>query len=245
MRDERVKAQLFRFVDVLPALSSPAQINGLLREHLDPVPDRLPDLLGQAVRFLPEDGWLGARVADAARWSIGRMARRFIAAANVDEAIQAALRLRRQRLAFTIDLVGEAILSAAEAVEYQQRYLRLIEGLAEHTKQWPADELLDRDYRRRGIARVNVSLKLSSLFSQFDPIDPAGTSEAVRARLRPILQLARRVGAFVNIDMEQHSYKDATLRIFRDVLEEPDFRDWSDVGIAIQAYLKESGDDLV
>src|SRR5439155_26797887 len=30
-----------------------------------------------------------------------------------------------------------------------------------------------------------------------------------------------------------------------DVLEEDEFRDWPDVGIAIQAYLKESGDDLV
>ena len=45
--------------------------------------------------------------------------------------------------------------------------------------------------------------------------------------------------------MEQYAYKDATLRIFRDVLEEPDFRDWPDVGIAVQAYLKDSCDDLV
>ena len=68
---------------------------------------------------------------------------------------------------------------------------------------------------------MNVSVKLSSLYSQFDPIDPAGTSAAVRNRLRPILRLARQRGAFVNIDMEQFAYKDATLRIFKEVFDDP------------------------
>ena len=49
---------------------------------------------------------------------------------------------------------------------------------------------------------------------------------------------------FVNIDMEQYAYKDATLRIFRDVFAEEEFRDWADVGIAVQAYLRDTGDDL-
>jgi RHH-type proline utilization regulon transcriptional repressor/proline dehydrogenase/delta 1-pyrroline-5-carboxylate dehydrogenase len=108
-------------------------------------------------------------------------------------------------------------------VQYQQRYLRLIAALASTRSVGPADDLLDRDHRGRVVPRVNLSLKLSSLFSQFDPIDPEGTTAAVRARLRPILRLARETGTFVNIDMEQHAYKDATLRIFRDVLEDRTF----------------------
>src|SRR5262249_8957705 len=80
--------------------------------------------------------------------------------------------------------------------------------------------------------------------SQFDPIDPDGTSRAVRERLRPLLRAARRRSVFVNIDMEQYSYKDVTLRIFREVLEEDEFRDWPDVGIAIQAYLRDCAADL-
>ncbi len=44
--------------------------------------------------------------------------------------------------------------------------------------------------------------------------------------------------------MEQHSFKDVTLRIFRDILTEPEFRDWPHVGIAIQAYLKDTEADL-
>ena len=94
------------------------------------------------------------------------------------------------------------------------------------------------------LPRVNVSIKLSSLYSQFDPLDAEGTSAAVRARLRPILRAARRQRAFVNVDMEQYAFKDLTLRIFREVLTEEEFRDWPDVGIAIQAYLRDCAADL-
>src|SRR5207247_3509768 len=100
-------------------------------------------------------------------------------------------------------------------------------------------------HNRGPLLRLNVSIKLTSLFSQFDSIDPDGTSRAVLDQLRPILQAARQRQVFVNVDMEQHAYKDLTLRIFREIFGENEFRDWPDVGIAIQAYHRQSGEDLV
>jgi RHH-type proline utilization regulon transcriptional repressor/proline dehydrogenase/delta 1-pyrroline-5-carboxylate dehydrogenase len=35
-----------------------------------------------------------------------------------------------------------------------------------------------------------------------------------------------------------------TLQIFRKILEEDEFRDWPDAGIAIQAYLRDTAEDL-
>jgi len=58
------------------------------------------------------------------------------------------------------------------------------------------------------------------------------------------LRAAIKHRAFVNIDMEQHSFKDVTIRIFQEVLDEPEFRAWPDAGIAIQAYLRSCADDL-
>ena len=244
MRDEGVKSQLFRFVDVLPALGTANLVTGHLREYLHPVQQRLPGLASLLMNWLPTDGWAGRRVADAARLGARWMARHFIAAADLPEAVQNVARLRAESLGFTVDLLGEAVLSAVEARRYQQTYLGMIDGLADAAGAWDTDPLLDLDADGRRLPRVNVSVKLSSLFSQFDPIDPVGTSVAVRDRLRPILQLARQRGVFVNIDMEQYAYKDLTLQIFRDILDEADFRDWPDVGIAIQAYLRDCGDDL-
>ena len=87
-------------------------------------------------------------------------------------------------------------------------------------------------------------MKLSSLFSQFDPIDPGGTSRSVLARLRPILRMARQNGAMIHLDMEQFAYKELTVETFKSVFMEDEFRDWPDVGIAIQAYLRCTSDDL-
>ena len=151
--------------------------------------------------------------------------------------------MRRRSLAFTVDLLGEATITEAEAERYQADYLDLIDGLSRQVNAWPPIDLIDRGCQGP-LPRVNVSIKLSSLYSQFDPIDPEGTSRAVRARLRPILRAARGTQAFVNVDMEQYAYKDLTLRIFREVLEEEEFRDWPDVGIAIQAYLRDCAADL-
>src|SRR5262249_979164 len=160
-------------------------------------------------------------------------ARKFIAGSDVPEVTTAVERLRERSLAFTVDLLGEATVTEAEAEKAQAEYLRLIEGLSATVNSWREKPLIDRD-EAGPLPRVNVSIKLSALDSQFDPIDPVGTSRAVRERLRPLLRAARRHRAFVNFDMEQYSAKDETIRIFQEVLSEAEFRDWRDVGIAIQ-----------
>ncbi len=269
MDEPALKVQLFRLIDVLPMLQSAPQVTRHLVEYFSEVVEELPGPVRLGVHWLPRDGVMGRLVARLAKHNARRMARRFIAGTNVPEALRAVAALRRQSLAFTIDLLGEAVLTDSEAVHYQQAYLELIDGLTREVNRWPEVELIDREPTTPGgessslrgsktpearrltsgredvqLPRVNVSLKLSSLYSQFDPIDPEGTSAAVTERLRPILQLARERGAFVNIDMEQFAYKDLTLRIFQEVLLEPEFRGWPDVGIAIQAYLCSCGEDL-
>jgi RHH-type proline utilization regulon transcriptional repressor/proline dehydrogenase/delta 1-pyrroline-5-carboxylate dehydrogenase len=243
MDNPALKVQLFRFVDCLPYLHDPVEISRHLREYLGEARDQLPWWARLGVNFLPKGGLGGRILAAAARSNAEKMARKFIAGSNVREAAEAVDRLRGQKLAFTVDLLGEATITEAEADHVQQQYFDLIGGLTQEVNAWPEIPEIDRD-DRGPIPRVNVSVKLSALFSQFDPIDPEGTGRAVANRLRPILSMAKRTGAFVNFDMEQHSFKDTTLQIFRDLLSEPEFRDWPDVGIAIQVYLKDTEHDL-
>ena len=244
MGDEAIKVQLFRFVDVLPQLRTPADITRHLREYFGETRERLPGWLTFALRWLPSTGVLGELLAKTAHRSAERLARKFIAGANLEEASAAIAALRRRSLAFTVDLLGEATITEVEAERSQREYTDIIAGLSQRVNAWEPNGLIDRDDQGRPLPRVNVSVKLSSLDSQFDPIDPDGTSRAVRARLRPILRTAREQRAFVNFDMEQYAFKDTTLQIFREVLDEPEFRDWPDVGIAIQAYLRDCERDL-
>ncbi len=243
MADEHVKAQLFRFVDVLPALRTSRQVARHLQEYLHDSQDRLSPVLRRAIGWIPEDGWAAPLIAMAAHFNVRRLARKFIAAGNLEEAVTAVGKLREQRLAFTLDLLGEAVIAENEAEEYQGRYLSLVDALPGRVEEFGRDELIDCDSQGL-LPRCNFSIKLSSLYSQFDPIDPAGTTQAVADRLRPILRLARQHGAFVNLDMEQWSFKNLTIHIFKTILSEDEFRDWADVGIAIQAYLRDTAADL-
>jgi RHH-type proline utilization regulon transcriptional repressor/proline dehydrogenase/delta 1-pyrroline-5-carboxylate dehydrogenase len=241
--DPALKVQLFRFVDTLPYLKTTDEITRHLAEYLHEAEAELPRWVRAGLRVMPRGGPLGALLAWAARTGARQMARRFIAGSNVPEVTAAVRGLRAHRLGFTIDLLGEATITEVEADHVQKQYLELLAGLTREAAGWPDDPVNDRD-DRGPIPRVNVSVKLSALYSQFDPIDPDGTSRAVLRRLRPILTAARAGGAFVNFDMEQYAFKDTTLRVFRDVLTEPAFRDWPHVGIAMQAYLRDTEADL-
>lgn len=244
MGDPALRVQLFRFIDALPLLTSPEQINRHLGEYLGEAGTHLPPWVRRLLPWLPaDDGLFGRLLAKSARSHAERFARRFIAGTNIQEALQTIARLRRQTLAFTVDLLGEATITEPEAARCEREYLDLIAGLTQAVNASPAIDQIDRDHRGP-IPRVNVSAKLSALYSQFDPLDAEGTSRAVRGRLRTLFRAARRARAFVNIDMEQYSFKDLTIRIFEDVLAEEEFRDWPDVGIAIQAYLKDCEQDL-
>src|SRR5438132_4866800 len=178
MRDEGVKIQLFRFVDALPALRTSSQISRHLKEYFAQVRERLPTVARPILRWLPEDGWVGRSVARAAQFNVRRLAKRFIAGSDLPQTLEAIKELRRRSLAFTIDLLGEAVLSESEAERYQGQYLYFLEGLAREANDWPENRLIDRDHTEP-IPRVNVSFKLSSLYSQFDPIDPVRASSAV------------------------------------------------------------------
>ena len=143
--------------------------------------------------------------------SAGVMAKKFIAGATPEQAMQTVMALRRRRLAFTADLLGEAVISEAEADLYQQTCLALIRGLDGPLRAAREIPLIDRD-QHGPMPRVNLSLKLSSLTAQFEPIHAESSIDRVARRLRPILRAARELGAYIHVDMEQYTYRALTLR---------------------------------
>ncbi|MCI0360484.1 MAG: L-glutamate gamma-semialdehyde dehydrogenase [Planctomycetaceae bacterium] len=244
MKDEDLKVQLFRFVDVLPMLRSADAVTGHLHEYLDTVRDRLPSAARVALGVAQRMPLTRAAVARAARISATDFAKRFIAGENTRQVLSAAKRERDLRRAFTLDILGEAVISDREAERYFRAYMDLLEAIAPAVDSWPDDPLIDTD-DRGPIPRVNLSIKLSALDSQFDPIDPAGTLARVGGRLGELFRAARRLRAFINVDMESYEKKALTLHIFKAILDESEFRDWTDVGIVIQCYLRDSAADLV
>jgi RHH-type transcriptional regulator, proline utilization regulon repressor / proline dehydrogenase / delta 1-pyrroline-5-carboxylate dehydrogenase len=243
MQDESVKVQMFRFIDVLPMLRSSESINRHLHEYFHDVRDHLPSAVRLGMAVSPPNSLAGRALAVTARRNAQSHARRFIAGASATEVLAVAMRERKLKRAFTLDILGEAVTSETEADKYLQAYLDLIRGIAPVVNSWAEVPQIDRGLFREQ-PRVNVSVKLSALDSQFDPVDPEGTARRVKHRLRELLRVAAAHRAFVNVDMESHQIKNLTLEIFKQILSEPEFRKTVDVGIVVQCYLKDAADDL-
>src|SRR5256886_10161544 len=235
MRDEQFKVQLFRFVDVLPSLRGSSEMFEHLTEFFSH--DGFGPLVAGGVRLARIFPWVSGPLL---RLNVSGMARQFIAGRNPDD-VMATLRKRRaQKIGFTVDLLGEAVVSEADADKYAARYLDLLERLAQETKNWT--DPLGKNSELFPV--VNLSVKLSALYSQMNPADPADAIAHLAPKLRPILRRAKELGAFVNFDMENYAHKNATLDLFRSLFTETEFRDWPHVGIVIQAYLRDAEDDL-
>ena len=235
--DDSLRVALFRFVDVLPSLGSAAEIGRHLEEYFAKVDHAFGSLVffAQALRA----GWLFAPLV---KQNVRRLARRFIAEEE-PEALKAVLEnLRTEPAAFTLDVVGEATVSDKEALAMQRRYLDLLQNLTSMSRRWLTVPQIDQG-PAGALPRVNLSVKVSSLYPRFDPLDP-DTEKIVRERLRPLFREAARLKAALTVDMEQCAFKDLTLAIFRELLEESEFASEPTAAIAVQAYLHDAERDL-
>ena len=239
MRDPELKVQVFRFVDVLPSLRTDDEVVAHLHEYFDLLRSRLPPPARSGLEIAGSNALTEAATAIFVRRAAHRMARRFIAGSTAAETARTAHRMWDRGMAHSIDVLGEVVVSEAEAGFYQAKYLELLDELARAVKSWKPNPLLETAGGVQ-VPRANVSVKLSALYSRIQPAAPETTAEAIKDRLRPILRLAREVGASINFDMEHYAVKDLTLRVFRDILMEPEFLDWPHVGLAIQGYLRDS-----
>ncbi|TMP92536.1 MAG: aldehyde dehydrogenase family protein [Verrucomicrobia bacterium] len=237
MRDEHFKVQMFRFVDVLPSLRRSSDILEHLEEYFAGIRNGFAPIIDTGVRLARIVPWVSGRVL---RWNVSGMARQFIAGKNPDDVMKTLRKRRAQNIGFTVDLLGEAVLSEKEADEYAARCLDLLEGLARETRDW-TDPLAKNSEL---FPVVNLSVKISALYSQMNPADPDEAIAHLAPKLRPIMRRARELGAFINFDMESYAHKNTTLELFKTIFTEEEFKDWPHAGIVIQAYLRDAEADL-
>lgn len=241
-KDEAFKVRLFRFIDALPSLRGDDQVAKLVEEYFGAM-EAMPAPLQWGLRAMSVTR-LGARLgAKSLRYQIGQMARTFIAGDSIESALPVLSRLWEDGRGWSVDLLGEATVSEAEADRYRDRCLQTLALLGQAALSWPSQPILEQDHFGM-IPRVHLSIKLSALYSQLDAIDPEGSYRAVAVRLRPILDLALSLPAAITFDMEQAELKDLTLAIFMRLLSEDAYRAYAHGGIAVQAYLKESAADI-
>ncbi|MFN9227964.1 MAG: proline dehydrogenase family protein, partial [Pseudanabaena sp.] len=244
MENKGLRVQLFRLIDCLPALQSKAEIARHMQEYLASDAVEVPALRA-LLNFSTDNpnSITATAAATTLSTAVGTLAKRYICGENLSEATKSIEKLRRDRFAFTMDLLGEAVISEVEAVEYLNRYIAMMEDLSGKAKAWGLIDQIDKADGEE-LKRVQVSVKLSAFYSQFDPLDPVKTTEKVSEPARVLLRKAQALGCGIHFDMEQYEFKSLTLQILKQVLMEPEFRDRTDVGITLQGYLRDSEQDL-
>jgi proline dehydrogenase len=142
------------------------------------------------------------------------MVRRFVSGETLDEALPALERIHAAGLRTTVDVLGESVDTVEAAAAAADRYLELLDAIA-----------------ARGLD-PNVSLKLTQMGLGIG-------HDVCRANLERVFRRAADLGAFVRIDMEDHTRTDATLDLWREVR-----RIDAASGVVIQAALRRSPADI-
>jgi proline dehydrogenase len=141
--------------------------------------------------------------------------KRFVAGDSVENALQATATLAQQRLAVTLDRLGEDTTQAQHALDTTQAYVDLLSRLAD-----------------QGLAvDAEVSVKLSAVGQALDhamALDNAGR----------ICAAAATAGTTVTLDMEDHTTTDSTLGTLSELRAE-----WPWVGAVVQSYLRRTESD--
>jgi len=142
------------------------------------------------------------------------MVRRFIAGESLPEVLPALERLRDAGYLTTVDVLGESVDSAADCAAAAGRYQETLEALA------------------AGDLERNVSLKLTQMGLDID-------RDLCRDTVARVFRKAAEVGAFVRIDMEDHTKTDKTLELWRELRSLN-----RESGVVLQAALHRSPADI-
>ncbi len=243
MENPGLRVQMFRLIDCLPALTSKPEIARHLQEYLGDKSVEVPQALKSLLNFADPQSMPASVAATTLSGAVETLARKYVSGENLPQALKSIERIRKQSMTFTMDLLGEAVVTEPEAQAYLDQYLDLMEQLTTAAKRWSTVAQIDTA-DGVDLPKVQVTMKLTAFYSQFDPLDVEGSREKVSDRIRILLRRAKELGAAVHFDMEQYRYKDATLAALKDLLMEAEFRDRSDLGMTLQAYLRDSYQDL-
>jgi RHH-type proline utilization regulon transcriptional repressor/proline dehydrogenase/delta 1-pyrroline-5-carboxylate dehydrogenase len=238
-----LRSALFRFVDVAPACRGPRDRGAHLRAFVREVEgERLPLALRPLrARRAPRPPLAAYGLLSGPATAL--LARQFIAGRSVTHATRNLRRMWGHGQAFALDLLGEATVTEDEAEAYFERCEETLRLLTEATRDWPDQPLLDAD-PHGPLPRANLSIKLTALTPLLRPLAPErGAADAAR-RLRPLLRLARDLGAHLHLDMEDYDSRETLLLAFEEVLADAEFRAGPSVGVVVQSYLRDADETL-
>lgn len=145
---------------------------------------------------------------------VRRFASRYVAGETLDDGLAAIRTLASEGAMATLDVLGESVTRREQTVATRDEYLRAIDALA-----------------KSGLP-ANVSIKPTAVGLSIDP-------GLARENCVAICRKAAESNLFVRLDMEDTPYTESTLALALELKKE-----YPNIGVVIQAYLRRSLRDL-
>jgi RHH-type proline utilization regulon transcriptional repressor/proline dehydrogenase/delta 1-pyrroline-5-carboxylate dehydrogenase len=238
MGNQTLRVGVFRLVEAYPALRLPeTTLDRIVEELGGPSSPRIVRWLVHVATVIPGGAWMARGISS---FGISATAKRFIAGRDADDALAVLRELWKNGTGVIVDALGEKTVTSGESDHYAARVLDLVERLGTEAQSWPSQPRQEHDHHG-AVPRVAVAIKPTALSPKFAPVTRQRGINDVATRLGPILASAAEHGVFVWFDMEQHAVKDMTHELFRSLV---DTVPSAPVGIVLQAYLRDSYDDL-
>ncbi len=148
------------------------------------------------------------------KFIVGLFSKKYIAGSTLQEAIEKIKEFNIKGIMATVDILGEEISGEEDALKVVDEYKEVFIAINTHK--------LDS----------NVSIKPTHLGLKIN-------KELCYNNIRSIVEEAQKYNNFVRIDMEDHTCTTDTIEIFLRLK-----KDYSNVGMVIQSYLRRTTDDL-
>jgi RHH-type proline utilization regulon transcriptional repressor/proline dehydrogenase/delta 1-pyrroline-5-carboxylate dehydrogenase len=242
MTQPDLKTNLFRLVDVLPALKSRQAVVEHVALYLQDALVKLHPILGWGLKGKPKS--LRALIVNfAVLKGVRQMAGQFIAGESPQSALKELKRIRSQNLAMTVDLLGEYSVSEKEALAYLDRYRDCLTTFGDTMPKWKNAKPIIAGHPGES-SPVCISVKLSALYSQCSPLNMKKSVAVLSDRLSQIVDLASQNGALLYVDAEDTANNPIIYETFREVFLDPRYRSFPYPGIVVQGYTKDSLDRI-
>ncbi len=147
------------------------------------------------------------------RWSIHPFAKTYVAGESIEETVLVVKQINARGFTCTLDILGEHVQSVVKADNITQEYCNIYDTIA--------DENMS----------CNISIKLTHIGLALD-------KNIAADNLVRILKQAKLHNNFCRIDMENSTYTEQTIELYKDYVS-----NFPNMGIVLQAYLKRSLED--
>jgi len=150
----------------------------------------------------------------------------FVLAQSIGGALEMASRRRKLGYRHSFDMLGEAACTAQDASRYFDSYREAIAAIGKHCVSQAPEE------------NPGISVKLSALHPRYEYAKARGLGVELLPRVRELVRDASSHRMNITIDAEESDRLELSLSLFEKLAQDSELRDFSGLGLAVQAYQK-------